>query len=337
MIFGNLKLGTKAFLLVGVAGLLTSCLGGGDTDGGKAGDETFDGSQFVGEGAGTIDVVVTETQLQVSDVSGFRVRIRDASGRPVPLTRVSCDSELGVAIIEPNTGVEITDANGEISGVLGCAAPGSYQFGCRMPIAGSKRDFETIRCAGPVPSGFDGFDGAGGGTLGTGGAGDFDDGGTSGNDNENGITITSVKLSDRGSTATTTSSIDTSQNGDCDNDNTTSDPEPFFDTQISFTVQNNSNSTITFSSYRYSISGVVNSGSLAFTSSPLVEPGKVTTLTSLFAKASGGSKFFYDSDVAIGSIGFKNITVTLIGVNDSGEEVRITGRTVASFDNYDNC
>ncbi|RIL12175.1 MAG: hypothetical protein DCC75_00895, partial [Proteobacteria bacterium] len=172
--------------LIGILALAGyGCSGGGDTDGG---DENFEGTGFVAtdDAAGGLTLTVDQTTLSISEVSGFSVDVFDASGDPVAGLEIACDTEQGLAIVEPNTGFELTDSSGHMSGKVGCESPGSYQMACRLPIGGNKRKFETIRCSGDIPTGFSGFPGAAGGTLGvgTGGGGSADqgDGGAGGTD-----------------------------------------------------------------------------------------------------------------------------------------------------------
>jgi hypothetical protein len=174
---------TKRLLVALSCAALCACSGGGDTDGGSGADQLYLGDQYVADdSAGTISLSVDSTSIPVAGTSNFSVAVRDAQGAPVPGLKIACDSEAGVAVIEPATGLEITSSSGSISGVIGCELPGSFQFACRLPIGANKRKMVTIKCTGTVPAGFSGFAGAGGGGLGTGGVGD--DGEPDGNTDE---------------------------------------------------------------------------------------------------------------------------------------------------------
>ena len=308
---------------LGAAAVLAFSVGvvgcSGSTDGGSAADPS--GSPYSSDSAGSIDLSLPSgDEAAVADVLGFRVAVRDQNGAPVPNVRISCDTEAGLALIEPTTGIEQTDGMGEISGKVGCTAPGSYLIGCRLPVGANKRVFETIRCSGPVPTGFNGFAGAGGGTLG---------GGASPDNGSGTVRIVSAVFTDTGTNATT-SQIDVEQLADCPN-TTPVDPEKFFDTMIKLTVVNDSNETVRFNSYRYTVqngSGAgsdFNSGSIGFIGNvegTSAEGSTTLTLDSLFASASGGSKYFFGSSTPISaSLGIQNIDIELTGTTSSGATV----------------
>lgn len=331
--------------MLGLSALVMSC-SSGDTDGGKSGDlaDSYGNGTFVAddETVGRIEVEVLEPELQVALTSGFFVRVFDASGQPVPGMRIACDSEQGIAIVEPTTGIEITDSGGAISGRIGCEVPGSYQFGCRLPVGGNRRKFVDIKCSGPIPNGFTGFPGAAGGGLGTGGSGGAQDGGVGGV-NPEGVRITNISISDNGGSGATTS-IDTVLS-DCDTEPTTFTGEPFFDTQATFKVVNNSNLNIRFTSLRYTVPNASGSGSSSFTSSPISLIGEAapnggeSTFSSIviFDAVSLGKRFNGASANIPASLGFRNVTFALTGTTDLGDEVTITGSQALSFDGYNNC
>ena len=122
-------------------GALFSLAGCGGTDGGKAGDETYDGTSYVDtdDSAGGLTLVVNDTDLNVAGMSGFFVRVVDRNGAAVPNIEIACDTESGLALIEPSTGYEMTDSNGQMSGKVGCELPGSYLIGCRLPVGAGQR------------------------------------------------------------------------------------------------------------------------------------------------------------------------------------------------------
>ena len=344
----NMKKSIATITIIGFSALVVACVGGGgDTDGGKSGDlaDAYNGDTFVADDdtVGRIEVDVLEPDLQVALTSGFFVRVFDAAGAPVPNIKVSCDSEQGVAIVEPTTGTEITDAGGEISGKIGCEVPGSYQFGCRLPVGGNRRKFVKIVCNGPIPNGFTGFPGAAGGGLGTGGSGTAQDGGVGGV-NPDGVRITSIAISDTGVSSASTTSIDTTFS-DCDTDAATFTAEPFFDTSATFKVVNNSNLNIRFKSLRYTVPNASGSGSSSFTSSSIgligeaAPNGGETTFSGIiiFDAVSLGKRFNGASANIPSSLGFRNITFALTGTTDLGDEVTITGTQALSFDGFNNC
>ena len=328
-----------------VTGLVaaTLCLSGcpgGNTDGGKAADQTFEGSQFVpdGQNAGSLRLDVKKRNLAVGEVAGFFAHVRDSSGAGVPLTRVSCDSELGIAIVEPTEGAEITDSSGSISGKIGCALPGSFLFGCRLPVGGNLRQFVTIHCTGAVPAGADLFPGAAGGGLGTGGVG------AGGGD----VRITAVSLRDNPSSPTQEGvQVDVLQ-GLCGTAPDTT-PETFGDTFVRIKVVNNTNFDINFSSLRYSVpnptgsGGTFNSSAIAFLGQAFAgaDGGEATLDALIFSSAGAGAdKFFVNQssgNVGIGAIGFRNITFTVSGTDSKGDSVSASGQTAVSFNNYNRC
>ena len=314
----------------------------GDTDGGTEGEEDFAGTQFVAtdDSVGTIRLNVTSNSIPVSEISSFSVTVRDASGRPVPQIQISCDTEAGLAILEPTSGAELTDSFGTMSGVVGCEAPGSFQLACRLPIGANRRKFETIQCTGGVPTGFAGFGGATGGGLG--GGVDTTDGSGIGGTDTDGVRMTSILLFDTGDASGDdgTTSIDVAISA-CPDAETV---EPFFDTLIKVGVINNTNQLIRFTKLKYTVLDSDGAGT-TFTSKELSLIGEAEVLPSggenqfitLFADVIGGVKHFAGSSTAIPALGFRVVTVRLIGTNDLGEEIVVAGRTTLSFDNFYRC
>ena len=301
----------------------------GDTSGGRT-SEDYSGSEFLPSEStvGSMSLRVEQTDINVGKTSGFFVEAKDAKGAGVPGLRVACDSEKGVAIIEPTTGAELTDNFGSISGVLGCDAPGSYQFGCRLPIGINKRQFVTIKCSGPIPQGFTGFPGAAGGGLGTGGSAETPEGI---------LRILDVAINDGGQDNTT--SIDTTQD-DCDPSVSVVDAELFTDSTASLTVVNETSQLWRASSLQYSLQG---NGSASFVSDPIAVQGEVagnggqTTFTALIFKATGGGKRFVGDTANISFTDIRNVTFRLTLEDQFGEEVTIVSRIALSFGNFDRC
>lgn len=154
-----------------LAGACAGCMGGqGSTDGGSGDDHGMSDDTFVSDDdtTGTIRVGVEDSTMEVGNTSTFTVRVANAQQQPVANINVACDSEEGVAILEPQRGFELTNSDGVMSGVIGCAAPGSFQLVCRLAVGANRRAFVSVRCTGDVPSGFGGFPGAAGGGLGGG-------------------------------------------------------------------------------------------------------------------------------------------------------------------------
>ena len=235
-----------------VAGIVAFIGCQGNTDGGSAANPDFRDDVFVGDesSTGSIRVELTDSEVAVGSSAGFKVYVADAQGQPVPFVRVVCDTEQGVALIEPTSGYELTNGDGVMSGRIGCAAPGSFQMVCRLGIGANRRQFVSVGCSGDIPAGFAGFPGAGGGGLG---------GGTQTGDNGE-IRITNAGFEDDGSFDNTSvpsdASIDITQTADCDGVATTSDVEPFYDTYAVLQIENNLAERVTLLYLECSVTGV---------------------------------------------------------------------------------
>lgn len=319
---------------------------GGDTGG--EGD-SFDETAFVDTDSNTggIRLEIIEDRIGVAETSGFRVKVFDAKGAGVPEIQIACDTETGLALIEPTTGFELTDNSGQMSGRVGCVTPGSYQIGCRLPVGANKRSLQTIVCEGPVPAGFAGFPGAGGGSL---GVGSSPTGGAVPPASSGSIRLSAVTAFENGAD---TLSLDVSrgscgfedQNGDGDTtDPGDIDPEPFTDTRVTFEVKNETSEPVNFTSFSYDVSGASGSGTfyssseLAFSQGGNISANSTANLVGLFLKASSSSKSFTGSSAAISSsLGFRNITFTLFGTSASGRSVEVQASVGLSFGNYDSC
>ena len=325
-----------------VGGLaVAGCSGSGNTDGGG---QDFNGTQYVADdSAGTLSLDLVSSEIAVGSVAGFRATARDGSGAPIQAIRITCDTEEGLAIVEPTSGSEITDSNGSISGLVGCGAPGSLQLGCRVA---NKRQFRTVKCTGDVPSGFAGFAGAAGGGLG-GGVQTVDDGGPGGSDPETGVRITKVEILDGGADAADVNVIDISLSA-CVPVTT---KEPFSDAKIKIAIQNNFNSSVELLGYSYTIVDV-NGGTADFESDRLsfigvgeakqVGPGgDAVSVESFFANArSSGDKVFYGSSTAIDpstGVGFRNVKIKVFARTDAGDDFTISASTSISLGSINRC
>jgi hypothetical protein len=324
---------------------ILGCMGGqGSTDGGSGADGNYRDEVYVGddETLGTMELSVSADELAIGQTTGFAVGVFDASGQPVPEISVICDSEKGLAIIEPTTGHERTGYSGVMSGEIGCDSPGSFQLVCRLSIGANRRAFASVRCTGDVPSGFQGFPGSGGGHLG---------GGVQNNDDGT-VQIIEAGFEDDGSYNTSTvsadASIDITQITDCDGLLTTpADYEPFFDTYINLKVQNNLAERVTFSYLTYSVQ--VNNGNefessnvslTRLADSTLDESGDSgNIIVPIFTAYNGGK--WVGNPLGRGeqftTPGLKTVNVTLVGETASGELVRISAAVTGSFSNYDRC
>jgi len=319
---------------------LTGCSGA--TDGGDSASEDLGGSQFIaGDGTvGKISVVAPDA-INVASTGGFTVSVTDASGAAVRDIKVSCDTEQGLAIIEPVTGVELTDRYGRISGVVGCETPGSYQIGCRLPIGANLRKFQTVHCSGTPPSGFTGFDGAGGGGLG--GGSNTGSGGSGGSDADSGFALTSIVITD--GPAEATSVIDTAAS--TANCSSGTEDELFGDSVVSFDAVNDGNQDIRLTNFTFRVGSTTygpisitanGSSSSGSTSIIVGANGGTLTFTGVFGVAlSNGTKLFAGSSTAMTAIGSTNVQFTVNGVTEDGQAVSQKLSAGLNFQNILRC
>jgi hypothetical protein len=229
----------------------------------------------------------------------FRVIAVDPQGSPLNHIRIFCESEHGIAILEPSRGgvaYEHTSTRGAMSGVLGGLTPGSYLLECRGPQGFNLVARESFRVVGDIPAGFQGWQGAAGGNLG---------GGAILDPGAGGVTVTQIQFSQLNNRITTTGDIDISYISDCDGDPSTSDGESFTVDNFIASFVNASLSAISVRSVRISL---YDGSTLRATSvvglAGLVIPsgGKSTNLVSAFTEV----KFPPD---------FSTIPKSLIGTN----------------------
>lgn len=335
----NLGTGTDMKKLLASLLLIFLALGctSGSTDGGDANDAG--GDVFVPDSSntGSVSLDVTDSNLSVSDVTGFRFSVVDNDGNPVENIAVACDSESGIAIIEPTTGRETTDSNGQISGKIGCRFGGSYLFGCRLPVGANMRKFETVICTGTSPEGFDGFPNAAGGGLG-GGSAEDDDGAGPGGTDPDGIRILSVTL--QNVQAESSTRVDTTRTV-C----TGGSLESWGDDEAIVTIVNNSNSivrfnTASFAARQSSPTGGTVSSNQAVTCE--VGPnGAQKTCSFPFATiagvAGGSTKNFAGTSTSMSALsGTRSVEFSFSGTW-RGEDVDISSSQNISFANYDRC
>jgi hypothetical protein len=283
--------------------------------------------------SGSINVRLTNDVIPVGSEGGFRVSVRDVNGGPVANTRVSCNTEGALVLTEPTSGSEITDGNGDISGTVGCNAAGSFVLACRLPIGANKRDFQTVKCSGDIPDGFTGFDGGTGEDLGGGVADNPDDVDSAG------IRINDITLSEAGNTSTF--SIDSTVDPDCDNDPATVDIEPFTSTTAEISLSNISagSGLQKITGYSFVITDELQGGRAIYRSpvfSNNSQVGDTTTLSvQVTSVAPGDSKQFLGSSTQIED-GQYSVEFTLRG-EGSGESFEVVGSTQFEVDNFNNC
>ena len=324
-----MKIVKAGILAVGLAGLLCS-VGCNSHDPGDS--EAPDKSDiFVGsDGAtGSISLAVRDTDLPVGETTHFGVSVKRADGTAVQGIRVSCDTESGLAILEPTTGSELTDVWGGISGVVGCAKPGSLQIGCRLPVGVNKRELKTIHCTGETPADFTGWPGSSGGGL-RGGVVDPID--TTDN-----VRIIKVGFFDS-SSSSLSYSIDTEQ-GVCGTAAPFT-PEPWYDTYVQFLIVNKTQALIRLTEYSFDVGSTGSNGWLAFSGAIDLPPDSTdgVKVDAGFAKAISGMKQFYNTGENIDFTGFRNIKFAIAAENlTTGESFTLEATTGASFGNFDMC
>lgn len=144
----------------------------GDTDGGSAVSNLGNGNAPVSNGGFgaklTIDVVGDDSNIEVGEIRGYRVVATDPRGLPLANQRVFCESERGIAILEPSSGgvaFEHTSDDGHMSGKIGCITSGSFLFECRLDQGFNLVDRVHLICRGDTTAY---FPGAAGGHLGGG-------------------------------------------------------------------------------------------------------------------------------------------------------------------------
>ena len=163
-------------VLTGLGLLVASCGGGGDTDGGASTGDQGNGPTLVSNGGfGSKMTIELENddgiEIPTAGQAKFLVKATDPNGQPLSFIRIFCESEKGLAILEPSSGgvaFENTNSRGAFSGVLGGVAPGSFMLECRAPQGFNLVARKHFKVTGAVPEGFDGFPGAAGGNLGGG-------------------------------------------------------------------------------------------------------------------------------------------------------------------------
>lgn len=339
----------RAAALVAVAASMGIAIGcGGSSTGGGVGD--YSGTQFVSDETttGRVMLDLTKDEIPVGSTAGFRFHVLDSNGDGVPSTSVACDSENGVALIEPSLGREMTDSNGQISGVWGCENPGSYLVGCRVATGGNKREFATIRCTGDVPVGFTGFPGAGGGGLGTGGgAVDPENGGPGKPDGL--VRITEVEVFNVQGETDAVPEVDLTVQI-CQGLETPADPsddesEAWGDDEGILTIQNDSERTINFTGFSYVVErGQADESDYRsnlirdYTQAPSRAKTPVTLRSTIFKGNNSGQKTYDRNGSTIPPAGGrKNVRFTAFGVDDRGESVKVSTTVSMAFGDYDNC
>lgn len=334
-------------LVVGTSfGLLAGC-GGSST--GSDGKSTV-GTQFVSDETttGSLELELKDDTLEVGQTAGFFAHVRDENGKGIPSISVACDSERGVALIDPLLGRAMTDSNGSVSGIWGCESPGSFQVGCRMATGGNRRQFATIKCTGNPPSGFTGFPGAGGGGLGSGGG--VLDPGSGGPGSVDGLVrIADIQVVDISGESDAVPEIDLSQSlcegGATPNDTSDDTLEGWGDDEVVITIQNDSDRVVEFTGFRYVVKAGQSNGTdyessliRDFARAQARAESTVTISAAIFDATVSGFKSYDRPGATIPTDGRRrNVRFTVFGVDDRGEEVSLSATVSMNFDHYGNC
>ncbi len=329
---------TLLALILAVA--LSSCTG--DTDGGSGADKAQTSDPYVDNGGSgakiELEIEAPDNSIAVAERAGFRVRVTDPQGQPLEFVRILCDTERGVAILEPTTGVESTSARGVMSGVIGGSLPGSFVMECRAQTGFNLVDRVSVRVTGDVPAGFTGFTGAAGGTL---GGGVVVDGPTV--DDGNGVRITSVAVTDAGTTATNSGPLDIVRNG-CrsgSGSSATCVAEPFVFNTFTVNIANDTTEAVFINTVevrlgsRTVVSAQGNPTEIAKGSTGSIK-GTLTSTSLVNCAAdkcynTGGS-----NSVSI-TPGTRNHTFIVTGVSKSGDSFEVSRSAAIQFDAVNNC
>ena len=341
MLSGTLQRGLSRAIIGTVVGLsaavaFTAC-GSGSTDGGASGPQV-PGTGNDSTSLGKLSIILNDARIPTGTEVGFRVKLTDKNGQALKFTRINCESEKGIAIIEPSAGgvaFESTDENGELSGRLGGVAPGSYLIECRAPQGFNLYDRETLIIEGSVPQGFTGWPGAAGGNLGGGTITDPDPG----SDGGEGIRISSVTFEQDGRTGTV-GTIDSTGNCNCagvDPSTATSvTREPFGGARVKINIQNGTNAE--FRVDQVSISGM-SATPLGNSGNTVVIPSDGSATITLFAADATGSctvAAISTPPVLTPTLTSGTAVVTVSGTSGSSDVV-LTKQESVSVRNIDNC
>lgn len=179
----------------------------------------------------------------------FFVVATDPAGAPLAFRRVFCESEKGIAILEPSSGgvaFEHTGPDGSMSGLLGGVTPGSYIIECRLEEGFNLVARRRLKVSGEVPAGFAGFPGAAGGNL----------GGGSIQPNPNlTVDLLQILFNGQGLTDDPNGPIDTELWTDCNFDGlaTLSDIEPYTYDEYKLKIKNSFNEPLQIESVQFII------------------------------------------------------------------------------------
>lgn len=331
-----------SMLLLGISLIGAGCTGGsGDTDGGSAADAAGElGTQFVSDGgAGASLIIKAPSELRVGETDGFSVTALDPSGSPLGFIRIFCESEKGIAILEPSSGgvaFEHTSAEGYMSGLLGGLLPGSYILECRAPFGFGLIHRVTIVVRGSIPDGFQGFPGAAGGNLGGQQLQDLTPDSISGE----GIFISQVRFTDGPNSTSSSGPLDISRET-CDG-GTPLDPsddytEPFYFNEFQVTLQNTSTQKVIVGTIGFIVQDGGPSSTSTQSKSVVIEPGTTGVVDGILTDFLGGSAKTFAGTTDTVVIGTYRVDIVVTGESDSGEDFTLRQSVTITFDGVNRC
>lgn len=293
---------------------LTAC-SKGDTS--SPGNDSGLGDQFVsdgGAGATLLINIVGGNRIPVGSTAPFTVTALDPQGNPLAFIQIFCESESGIAIIEPSSGgvaFEMTGADGVMSGIIGALTPGSYVMQCEANNGFGLIDRVSVVNTGDVPPGFAGFPGAAGGNLGGGVI--IDDSGTQT------VSLSSFTLMRNGEEVST---VDT-ERGLCLSSSGVCTVEPFGSTSWAIGISNGLLQRIVSASVSFDIKGTASDVG-PFSDTITIEPGSSSTITGPF---SNGTTFSITGD-PVQSGTFATVATVTVTLEDGSTRTSTTTRTI---------
>ncbi len=310
-------------------------------DQGNTDNDTDDlGSQFVSDGGAgaTLTIEITDDSLSVTETTPFTVTARDPRGAPLAFLRIFCESERGIAIVEPSSnGVafEHTGSGGVMSGVLGALLPGSYLLECRAPIGVGLIARRSIVITGDVPTGFTGFPGAAGGNLGGGVIVD-----TSDVDTDNAVAVSGVSFSDSGGSGASLD-ITTDRTEDCDPSVTGTQQEPFGNGTVTLNITNNTTQAIVIDSVEITVDDGTTAPSAAANLATTIDASSsaglsgIVLLRASVSPTTGTVAYSASGDTPVA--GTHDVEISVTGHSESGDSFTIDATSTITLTNEDNC
>jgi hypothetical protein len=291
----------------------------GDTDGGTGAGA--DG-QYVSDGAagGAIRFKKVPASLEVAESGSFEVEVRDAQGNTASNVQVVCDSERGVAILEPTTGREHTGSYGTMSGVIGGDKPGSFLFECRAEQGYNLAVRTSVKITGDVPAGFTGFPGAAGGNMGGGVSTPSDN-----------LQLLSVTFAQNGDDVT---ALDSTRGASC----TGGGAEPFSNPLFKIKLKNDTLFNLNVSSVKVVVVDGSSGGNPEFTRTIDTEiaAGQTGTVSDVFFTAASGGTATYP-DGSAGANGTFQVRLTVSAQTSDGTDRSFSTVANVTLEDQNNC